>query len=402
MPLRKVTNPRDACYEIIKNKEDKIMKKKGTIKSLSMLLVMGLVITLFAGCGSTPAPTAAETKAAPAAAETKAAPEAKKISIGVSIGTLKQERWQREVDMFKAYAEKNGVDLKVQSAEDDAQKQISQCENLISQGVNVLIVQALDSEAAGSIIKPAHEAKIPVIAYDRLVRNGELDYYITFDSYKVGQKEAEFVVSKAPKGNYIWLKGGPEDFNAHLVADGQKSVLQPLIDKGDIKVVLEQWCKDWDPKEALKNAENGLTLANNNVQAVIASNDGTAGGAIQALAAQKLAGKVPIAGQDADIAACQRIVEGTQTGTVYKPLAKLNAAAIQLAVALAQGKDGKAAIEKSLGVWVQLDNGTKKVDSFTVDVVAVDKDNINDIIIKDGFHKLEEVYKNVPKDKWPK
>lgn len=382
------------------------MKKKGIIKSLSMLLVMGLVIALFAGCGSTPAPTASATTAvaAPAASATAAAPASsdKKIAIGVSIGTLKQERWQREVDMFKAYAEKNGVDLKVQSAEDDAQKQISQCENLISQGVNVLIVQALDSEAAGSIIKPAHDAKIPVIAYDRLVRNGDLDYYVTFDSYKVGQKEAEFVVSKAPKGNYIWLKGGPEDFNAHLVADGQKSVLQPLIDKGDIKIVLEQWCKDWDPKEALKNAENGLTLANNNVQAVIASNDGTAGGAIQALAAQKLAGKVPIAGQDADIAACQRIVEGTQTGTVYKPLAKLNAAAIQLAVALAQGKDGKAAIEKSLGVWTQLDNGTKKVDSFSVDVVAVDKSNINDIIIKDGFHKLEEVYKNVPKDQWPK
>ena len=248
----------------------------------------------------------------------------------------------------------------------------------------------------------AHEAGIPVIAYDRLVRNGDLDFYITFDSVKVGEKEAEFVVNKAPKGNYIWLKGGPEDFNAHLVYEGQKKVLQPYIDRGDINIVLEQWCKGWAPSEALKHAENGLTLADNDIQAVIASNDGTAGGAVQALAAQGLAGKVPIAGQDADIAACQRIVEGIQTGTVYKPLAKLNLAAIELAVALAQGKDPMSSMDSSLGVWTKLNNGTKDVDSFSVDVIAVDKDNMVDIIIKDGFHKLEDVYKNVPKDQWPK
>ena len=128
----------------------------------------------------------------------------------------------------------------------------------------------------------------------------------------------------------------------------------------------------------------------------------TAGGAIQALAAQKLAGKVPIAGQDADIAACQRIVEGTQTGTVYKPLAKLNLAANQLALALAKGIDPKTGVDKKLGVWTKLNNGTKDVDSFSVDVVAVDKSNMMSVIIKDGFQKKEEVYKNVPKDQWPK
>lgn len=326
----------------------------------------------------------------------------KKVKIGVSIGTLKQERWQREVEMFKAFAKANNVELLVQSAEDDAQKQISQCENLISQGVDVLIVQALDSEGVGSVVGPAHQAGIKVIAYDRLVRNGELDYYVTFDSVKVGEVQAKFVVAKAPKGKYIWLGGGPEDFNAHLVHQGQKNVLQPLIDKGDVKIVLEQWCKGWDPEEALKHTENGLTLAGNDVQAVIASNDGTAGGAIQALEAQKLAGKVPIAGQDADIAACQRIVEGTQTGTVYKPLRKLNLAANQLALAVARKADPMAGVDKALGVWTKLDNGTKQVDSFSVDVVAVDKANMMEAIVKDGFHKKEDVYKNVPKAQWPK
>ena len=323
------------------------------------------------------------------------------LKIGISIGTLKQERWQREIEMFEAYGKANGVEILVQSAEDDPSKQVAQCENLLSQGIDVLIVQALDSEAVGTVVEPAHAEGVPVIAYDRLVRNGDLDYYITFDSVKVGEVQAQFVVEQAPTGNYIWLKGGPEDFNAHLVYSGHKNVLQPYIDRGDINIVLEQWCKGWSPEEALKHTENGLTLAGNNVQAVIASNDGTAGGAIQALGAQGLAGKVPIAGQDADIAACQRIVEGLQTGTVYKPLAKLNEAAMQVAIALAKGQDPMDVVDPVLGVWTKLDNGTKMVDSFSVDVVAVDKDNMVDIIIKDGFHALEDVYKNVPKSEWP-
>jgi len=381
-------------------------------KMLAMLLVMGLMVTAFAGCGGSGKSTGEQQQDTKTAEqpkqenqekqEDKAGKDLKDVVIGISVGTLKQERWQREIEMFEAYAKEHGFTVKVQSAEDDPQKQMSQCENLISQGVDVLIVQALDSEAAGAIVGPAHEAGIPVIAYDRFVRNGDLDYYITFDTVKVGETQAKFVVEKAPKGNYIWLKGGPEDFNAHLVYQGHKNILQPYIDRGDIKIVLEQWCNGWDPKEALKHTENGLTLAGNDIQAVIASNDGTAGGAIQALAAQGLAGKVPIAGQDADIAACQRIVEGIQTGTVYKPLSKLNTACIQLAVALAQGKDAKTAIDSSLGSWTTLNNGTKDVDSFSVDVIAVDKDNMVDVIIKDGFHKLEDVYKNVPKDQWPK
>jgi D-xylose transport system substrate-binding protein len=327
--------------------------------------------------------------------------ETDKIKIGISVGTLRQERWVREIEMFREFGAENDVEILVQSAEDDPARQVSQVENLLSQGIDVLIVQALDSEAVGVVIEPAHAEGVPVIAYDRFVRNGDLDYYVTFDSVKVGEKQAEFVVNKAPKGNYIWLKGGPEDFNAHLVAQGHKNVLTPYIERGDINIVLEQWCIGWDPEEALRHTENGLTLADNNIQAVIASNDGTAGGAIQALAAQGLAGKVPIAGQDADIAAAQRIVEGTQTGTVYKPLALLNRAAVELAMALAEGKDPKSAVDPKLGVWTQLDNGFKMVDSFSVDVVAVDKENIDEVLIKSGFHKLEDVYRNLPKSQWP-
>ncbi|EIW18848.1 MULTISPECIES: sugar ABC transporter substrate-binding protein [Pelosinus] len=367
----------------------KIMKK------ISALLLVLVMVFVAAGCSK-------DTGSSTNSSGSKVAKDIKDIKIGVSVGTLKQERWQREIDMFKTYAKDKGFQVLVQSAEDDAQKQVSQCENLINQGIDVLVIQSINADAAAPIVNAAHEAKIPVVSYDRFIMNADLDYYITFDSVKVGEVEAKFVVEKAPKGNYIWLKGGPEDNNAHLVAQGQRNVLQPYIDKGDIKIILEQWCKGWDPNEALKHVENGLTAAQNNVQGIIASNDGTAGGAIQAMAAQGLAGKVPIAGQDADLAACQRIVEGIQTGTVYKPIAKLNQVAMDVAVALATGKDAKTAVDSKLGQWTKLNNKTKDVDSFSVDVIAIDKNNIDEILIKqDKFQKVEEVYKNVPKDKWP-
>ena len=324
----------------------------------------------------------------------------KDIRVGVSIGHTQEERWQREIDMFRSYAEEHGFELLVQSAENNAQRQISQCENLVSQGIDVLILQSLDADGVAPIIDMAHRDGVPVISYDRFAMNCDLDYYITFDSFKVGATQATFVTERAPKGNYIWLKGGAEDNNAHLVAAGQRSILQPFIDRGDINIILEQWCRGWDPNEALNHTENALTLANNDIQGVVASNDGTAGGAIQALAAQDL--NVPISGQDADLAACQRIVEGRQSGTVYKPLAKLNQAAMELAVALATGKDPKTAVDPSLGIWTTLNNNHKEVDSFSVDVIAIDKDNLYDIlIVQDGFHRLEDVYRNVPQDQWP-
>lgn len=369
-------------------------------KFLAILLTLVLVAGIFSACGGekTDSSTNGNDTADTATPVKK---DLSEIHVGVSIGHTQEERWQREVEMFENYAKEKGFKLSVQSAENSPQKQVSQCENLINQGIDVLIMQSIDADAVTPIVDMAHENGIKVVAYDRFAMNCDLDYYITFDSFKVGVTQANFVVNKVSKGNFIWLKGAPDDNNAHLVAEGQASVLQPLIDSGDINVVLEQWCLNWDPKEALQHTENALTSANNDVQAVVASNDGTAGGAIQALLAQGLT--VPISGQDADLAACQRIVEGTQTGTVYKPLAKLNQACIELAVAIATGEDDvKGAITSDLGEWTTLNNTFKDVDSFSVDVVAIDKDNLYDILIaQDNFQTLEDVYKNVPKDQWP-
>ncbi|MGI6008096.1 MAG: sugar ABC transporter substrate-binding protein [Ruminococcus sp.] len=376
--------------------------KRNARKLLALLACAATVVSMTACTTGTETTTEDSSSSSSESTDSGEKKDIKDIVVGLSIGNTTEERWNREIEMFQEYADEHGFTLNVQNANNDANRQVSQCENLINQGVDVMIVQSLDAEAASPIVESAHAAGIQVIAYDRFIMNCDLDYYVTFDSFKVGQVEAQFVVDAAPAGNYIWLKGAPEDNNAHLVADGQQDILQPYIDSGDITIVTEQWCSGWDPNEALSHTENGLTTANNDIQGVIASNDGTAGGAVQALEAQGLAGKVPICGQDADLAACQRIVEGTQTGTVYKPLAPLNQAACELAVAIATGEDPMNSVDSSLGTWQKLSNNTKDVDSFTVDVEAVDKDNLYDIIIeRDGFHSVEDVYANIPEDQWP-
>lgn len=381
------------------------MRKRNRLLALAIAGMMG--ISMLSGCttgsgqtdGGAGGGSAQQPSGSAAGTATK---DIKDIVVGLSIGHTTEERWQREIEMFQSFADEKGFKMDIQIAQNSPEKQVSQCENLISKGVDVLVIQSVDAEAAAPIVSAAHEEGIPVISYDRFIMNADLDYYITFDSYKVGQVQAEFVVAQAPKGNYIRLKGSPDDNNAHLVAKGQDDVLKPYIDSGDIKVVLDQWCEQWDPNVAMDHAENGLTLADNDIQGIIASNDGTAGGVVQALTAQGLAGKVPVCGQDADLAACQRIVEGSQTGTAYKPIAMLNQAACELAVAVATGADPMSGVSSSLGSWQKLNNNQKDVDSFTVDVIAIDQSNIDDIIIKrDKFHPLESVYANVPKDKWP-
>lgn len=369
-------------YNLIKGNGEEAYEKKMINLSVMLLVIAVLLI----GCVQQESTQGGKTS------------NDNKIVVGFSLGTIKEERWQREIEMAKKFAKEHNFELVVQSAEEDASKQVKQVENMVTQGIDVLIISAQDSESAGAVVDIAHRAGVPVIAYDRLVRNGDLDYYVTFDTVKVGELQAQGLVQKYPKGNYIWLLGGPEDFNAYLLKEGQEKVLKPLIQKGDIKIVTQQWCKGWSPEEALKHTENGLTAANNNVVAVLASNDNTAGGAVQALEAQGLAGKVGVSGQDADLAAVQRIVEGKQTMTIYKPIKVLNRKAMELAYALAKGEKEKV----NSMVNGKVNNGTKDVPSVVVDVVNVTKENVVDTVIKDGFHKIEDVYKNIPKNEWPK
>jgi D-xylose transport system substrate-binding protein len=313
-----------------------------------------------------------------------------KIRIGLSMDTLKEERWQKDRDIFVKRAEELGAEVLVQAADGKDETQIKQAESLLTQGIDVLVVIPHNSEVAATIVESAKRQNVPVISYDRLIKNSEPDLYISFDNEKVGEMQAKYLVEKAPKGNYILIGGAPTDNNAKLLREGQMKILQPLIDKGDIKIVADQWARDWLADEALKHTENALTIKNNEVAAVVASNDGTAGGAIQALNAQGLSGKVFVSGQDADLAALQRIVAGTQTMTVYKPVSKLAAKAAEAAVALAK----KDKIETN----GKVNNGKIDVPSILLEPISVDKNNLDETVIKDGFHKREEVYNNAPTD----
>ncbi|MBA4493987.1 D-xylose ABC transporter substrate-binding protein [Paenactinomyces guangxiensis] len=315
------------------------------------------------------------------------------VVIGFSLETLKEERWQKDKALFEKKAKELGAEVKTLSANGDDATQLSQAEQLISQGVDVLVVVPHNAEAAASIVEKAHREGIKVISYDRLIRNSDVDYYISFDNVRVGEMQAKAIVEQAPKGNYVYIGGADTDNNAHMFREGAMNVLKPLEKKGDIKIVYDQFSKDWKPEEAMKNMENALTANKNNVQAVVAANDGTAGGAIQALKAQGLAGKVPVSGQDADLAAVQRIAEGKQTMTVYKPITAIAEKAAEMAVALGTGKEIKT--DK------KVNNGKIDVPSLLLDPIEVTSENLVDTVIKDGFHKIEDVYKNIPRDQWP-
>lgn len=312
-----------------------------------------------------------------------------KIRIGLSMDSLKEERWQKDRDIFVKRAEELGAEVLVQAADGKDETQVKQAESLLTQGIDVLVVIPHNSEVAGSIVEAAKRSNVPVISYDRLIRNSEPALYISFDNEKVGEMQARYLVEKAPKGNYILIGGSLSDNNAQLLRTGQMRVLQPLINSGDIKIVADQWARDWQPEEALKHTENALTINNNDIAAVVASNDGTAGGAIQALSAQGLSGKVFISGQDADLAALQRIVLGTQSMTVYKPVSKLAARAAEAAVALAK----KEKVETN----GKVNNGKIDVPAIMLEPIIVDKSNIDETVIKDGYQKREDIYKDVPK-----
>ncbi len=332
---------------------------------LKSLALLSLSIVILAGCGK---------------------PSSGKIKIGLSLDTLKEERWQHDRDLFVAKAKEMGVDVLVQAANSNDALQNSQAENLLTEGVNVLVVVPHNGKSCATIVEAAHKSGVPVIAYDRLIMDSDLDLYISFDNVKVGEYQADYLVKRKPKGNYVLIGGAPTDNNALLFRKGQMNVLEPLVKNGDIKIVADQWADDWLPVKALQIMENALTKNHNNVDAVVVSNDATAGGAIQALAEQNLAGKVLVSGQDADIAGCQRIMAGTQSMTVYKPIKRLAEKAAEIAVAMAN----KQPLTDPTST---VNNGKKDVTSILLEPVEVDKANMDSTVIADGYQKKEDVYK---------
>lgn len=302
--------------------------------------------------------------------------------IGFSIDDLRVERWAHDRDYFVAAAKALGATVNVQSADASESRQNAQIENLIARGMDVIVIVPFNSKVLTNTIAEAKQAGIKVISYDRLILDSDIDAYVSFDNVRVGEMQAQGVVDAAPRGNYYLLGGAPTDNNAKLLRQGQMTVLQPLVEAGKIKIVGAQWVPEWSATAALSITENALTANNNNIQGIVASNDGLAGGAIQALAAQGLAGKTAVCGQDADLAAVQRIVKGTQTMTVYKPIKLIASTAAKLAVQLAKGE--KPAFT------TKMNNGTKDVDTILLTPIALSRANV-DQVVKDGYYTQAQI-----------
>lgn len=356
-------------------------------KGLHLFVVMLLSVLVLAACGQDAGSSSnTENGSSDEGGEDK-------LKIGLSVSDLTLERWQNDRDFFVAKAEELGADVIVQSADGDEAQQLSQIQNMLSQNIDVLVIIAINSDSLSTVVEQAKAEGVPVLAYDRLINNAEIDAYVSFDNIRVGEMQAEYLVNLKPTGNYFLMGGSPTDNNAKMFREGQMNIIQPLVDKGDIKIVGDQWAKDWDANEALKIMENALTATKNQIDVVVASNDNTAGGAIQALSGQDLAGKVLISGQDADLAGVQRIAEGLQTMTVYKPIKAIAEKSAEIAIQLGEGE--KVSADSSVN------NGLIDVPYVMLDPVSVGKDDLVDTVIADEFHSYEDVYKNVPENERP-
>ena len=319
---------------------------------------------------------------------------ANRLKIGFLMDSLKIERWQTDLDKFQKRASELGAEVLIETAEGDDELQLQQAQKLLNAGVKSLVLVPHDSEKAMRIVAAAKAKQVPLLCYERLVRDPNVSFFVGVDASAIGVLQASSLTKIAPKGNYVLIAGSPTDLNAKILRDAQWRVLKPLVDHGDVKVISDTWSKDWNPTEAYAHMSEAIESAKGDITAVIASNDGTAGGAIQALAEHHLAGKALVSGQDADLAAIIRILDGTQTMTVYKPLGSQAKLAAEAAVALAKGEPVKSAVSFTVG--------NKAIPSILLPPVVVTRDNVKETVIKDGFQNLETIQKSLPKEKWPK
>jgi D-xylose transport system substrate-binding protein len=320
---------------------------------------------------------------------------AKDVVVGVSWSNFQEERWKRDESAIKAALDKAGAKYISADAQGSNEKQLADVESLITRGANALIILAFDADAILPAVQKAKAEHIPVIAYDRLIQDKDV-LYITFDNVEVGRMQAREVQKVQPTGNYVFIKGAATDPNADFLHGGQLEVLNPAIKAGKIKVVGEQYTDGWAPENAQKNMEQILTKNNNKVDAVVASNDGTAGGVVAALKAQNMAG-IPVSGQDGDIAALNRVALGEQTVSVWKDARELGKQAGTAGAQLAKGT--KLNDIKGTKEW---DGGTKhiKMVSMFLKPIPITKANL-DVVIKANWATKAQVCAGVDAAKAP-
>ena len=335
-----------------------------------------------------------------------------KTKVGLSFSDFATERWKNEADLMTKLLNEKGYDVIVQEAAHDVKLQNDQIDNMVTQKIKGLIVIAEDGDAAVTSVDKATKAGVKVIAYDRLIKTASISAYISFNNTEVGRQEALGVMTALGiPGSTTWTKdnpakivlsgGAPTDNNAHLVRAGQMEVIQPYLDQGIITIVADQWVENWDATNAEKMMENILTAQQNKIDGVIASNDGTALGELQAMKAQGLAGKVPISGQDATADGCNSIVKGEQTVSVYKDIRLLSPMAVDMIDKLIKGEAISGLKAYKLSELTGDSAKTGDVQCNFLAVQQVTKDNVYDLIVKSGFQSYDDVYRDIPADQRP-
>lgn len=356
------------------SQKEKSYNRKNRITALFMCLSLLLV-----SCGSKEA-----------GSDIKELKEDEKIQIGMSFDSFVIERWQRDRDVFVSMAKELGAEVNVQNANGDVEEQKKQIDYFIQKGMDVIVIICIDSEGMKESVQKAKEAGIKVIAYDRLIKDADVDLYISFDNKKVGTMMGEALIDEGLSGGSVLMLGGsPTDSNVPLVERGFKEVMK----KNDVTILDSTHAEGWRAELAAAYIYEHMSVVSK-ADAIMCGNDDLASKVVHALSEKRMAGDILVVGQDADLEACQRIVEGTQVMTVYKPVEKLAQRAVECAVALAKGE------ELSGEDVVLMENGDFQTYYVALEPVSVTEDNINEVIIDSGFHLKEDVYLNVP-DKMP-
>jgi D-xylose ABC transporter substrate-binding protein len=307
------------------------------------------------------------------------------VKVGFLLSDLETERWQKDMDLFQSNVEAQNGEVITRIANSNAELQLKQAIELIKDGVDVLVVVPADLNLAAQIVNRAHENDVKVISYDRLIKNCNLDFYISFDNVEVGKLQAEYLTTVCPKGEYALVGGPTTDNNSFLLRLGQLSVLQPYMEKGDISVVYDQYVESWTKEEGYKHTKVILDK-HPEVSAIILANDLLAKGAAEAIEEAGIKRKIYTGGQDANLDACQRIVSGEQTMTIYKPIEAIANTAANIAVKMAENKDVG-------NTNLSVNNGKKMVPSMLLHSMVVNKGTIELTVVADGYLKEHNIYK---------
>lgn len=310
----------------------------------------------------------------------KEAPE-----VGFLVHSFNNERWKNDKDFFVNKVQELGGTVKVFDAENDADKQLAQAKELLANGVDVLVVVPVDQFAAADIVKEAHAHDVKVISYDRLIKNCSLDFYVSTDNIEIGTLQANYLTTIKPTGKYALIGGAINDNNSQLLYLGQRNVLQPLVDKGDITIIYNEFTDAWGEDEGYQHAKKILNI-DKNIDAILAGNDAIALGVIKALKEVGKEEQVLLAGMDADLKNLQEIVAGHQTCTVYKPYEKLASTAAEIAIKMANGEENE-------NTFQTVSNGKILVPAIFHEAMIVNRENLKLTVISEGYQKEEEVFK---------